>query len=238
MNIFKRIRQNKKNQQNIINQYYMGDDKFYYVFDEYSNDNRREKIGLNVEEIINNIDGQDISSPLYKCELIYGVTGSPVVSDFFKENFDYILVQFDLDRMKSDEAYAKYVFTELLEKNRIKQMYDIVVGEIEGKSFGNYVGSIVETEQGLSIETDEKIGGLVAGTSEMSKLREDYQTRKEENQRYLEKMNEQQRLERERRRKERIASLQKELALLQQESENSLNQENNIESDNMRNKKK
>ena len=126
----------------------------------------------------------DENQKFYICHLQYGHGGVVQLTDVEDELLGYerVIVGLDKERMNIDEEYAGFVLKQLLDKNRIKRLYDIAFDKIEGDKSGNYVGTVLEKENGLSILMDEDIMNKVATSPEFTttylnikKLNEEYQ---------------------------------------------------------------
>lgn len=146
----------KKKVENVVpsvplNVYYNGDNRFVFPDD-------KSKIILFFKKQILNEKFQN----LYLCRLSYSQLGGPSLIDMMAEEnligFEDVIVQLDLDRMKSSSDYSKKVFTKLLNYKRIKELHDIEFDLIDGKKNGNYIGSI---DENMNVFMDDVIGDYV-----------------------------------------------------------------------------
>lgn len=200
MSFFDKIRKKKKHPDvKPRSSYYYGESAgqihFKYYFDgEEQRVERYKKITVDVLKSVDSIDGQPLPQKLYECSVWYN-NGRPSLLDL-KTEFDYfgfkkVLASFDLERMKTDTNYTKYVCCNLFNPSRIKDLHDIAFEEKAGTSCGNYVGSLVDIDEGFCVKLDETVGKMVDQSSEMADLRKEYADRmEEEKQRQLELENE------------------------------------------------
>lgn len=188
MSFFDRIWKKKKHQDvKPMSSYYNGEiadrTRFVYYFDEEGKGvEGYKKVTVDVLKPVDSIDGQPLSQILYECSIGYN-DGKPSLRDYTTElnyfGFEKVLASFDLERMKTDTNYTKYVCCNLLNPSRIKLLHDIAFGEKTGTSCGNYVGSLVDTDKGFLVKLDLAVGTMVDQSSEMSNLRREYANRME-----------------------------------------------------------
>lgn len=183
MNLIEKLKESfKKNKKKelpkeIVNKYRVNDDYYKYEY------NTNQYIYL---RILDNLELEDYSN-LYRCNIDYGSANRTgvfnAVEDKALKCFNKVIIGIDKEKMINDEQYAGYVLSTLLERNRIIKLhdieFDIVKDESEPKC-GNYVGSIVESDNNLSIFVDDKIGNIIENSEESKSLREQYKNYVEE----------------------------------------------------------
>lgn len=179
MRLFDKIMKlfNKKNQSVIdvpVNKFYKGDDlngfiHFTYTYDDENPVTKRKtklslKIGspFDVGKINKSLDSNLLA---YECYLSYGQTKGPSLTDEKLANdikgFDKVILCIDRERMIRDSNYSEFVFSKMLNYNRIKKLHDIQYGLVEGRKTGNYVGSVIENNGNLVDLMDYNIGDVV-----------------------------------------------------------------------------
>lgn len=215
MGFFDRFRKNKQEElvEVINNKYCTKEDNFRYQY--YFDPNTG---GLFTFVYI----GEEVivgDKKLYKCSLNYGHNGKQLITDVMNSEeligYNKVIVGIDKDRMNKDEKYAEFVLSKLLDRNRIKQLHDIEFGETEVNKSGNYVGTIIEDENGLSIQMDEEVMKQVANSPEVAVIHEKYERCMEE----MNKIREKQDSEYE---AKRIPQIDEQIKKLQEERESLL----------------
>lgn len=222
MNLFEKIARLRNNKLKPQNQYYgesNGKSKFVYRFDlvEQQSELYYSTMSIEINGTIDNIDGKQLSETLYECTVWYNngkpsLKDSTTKSDYF--GFEKVYAQFDYEKMKNDEKYTKYVCTHLLNPSRIKNLHDIAFGIIEGQSAGNYVGSVIENGDSISVQIDPVIGKIADESVEMDNLRKQYVQKKEQEAEEKLQMKAYNQQQREKARQERIVELRRELDML------------------------
>lgn len=138
-------------------------------------------INLGVQKMENSdLKGEN----LYECILDYTHSGAPHMGDitlptslkplqgFLNGRNICVVAQFDLERMKQDESYAEFVLIKLFDQERIKMLHELTFERNE-LSYGNYIGSIKDENNELSIFIDDAVGQKI-GAQSMAKLKENY----------------------------------------------------------------
>ena len=149
------------------NEYYKKDSSdgsisyFTYVYDYVvPATNKRFKLYLQVGKSIHVGDTE-----AYECTLSYSQAGGPSLMDekFAADikGFEKVLLCVDKERMKIDKNYTEFIFSKMLDFDRIKNLHDIQFGLKEGRKSGNYVGSVMETNGNLLVLMDHNIGDVV-----------------------------------------------------------------------------
>ena len=150
------------------NEYYKGHDNFYYVY------NGNLDISLRICNQVN----LGYYSNLYECDVRYGHTGAPVVTDAYANEdlygFGKLVIGLDKEEMISNPNYCEFVFSKLLDRNRILELHDIEFDLAEGKKNGNYVGSVIEKDGQFSIMLDDQIGTLALESPGTKAMHEAY----------------------------------------------------------------
>lgn len=197
------------------NECYKGFNSFNYVYDDTLSDSRvKRTISL---KIIKKLDLGEYSN-LYECNVRYGSIGVSV-SDKQSDDlcsFDGLIIGFDRDKMINDFEYDQFVFTNLLNVDRIKKLHDIEVGLVEGKKHGNYVGTVLEKNDNLSIFMDDNLGDIIRLTSKVKSVHDLYEKYKEDEKNSEVNIDEGSSLNRD----ERIKNLKEELRELAAEEKN------------------
>lgn len=136
---------------------------------------------------------------VYDCKVKYTHTGRPNIGDTvlpneldplqgFRIKDDICVVaQFDLERMKKEEAYTEFILTKLFDKARIKSIHEYTFEHRE-LSYGNYIGSVMQIGKELSITMNDPLGKRI-GNQSMSGLKENYDIAKKKVEEFRNKEN-------------------------------------------------
>ncbi len=120
---------------------------------------------------------------LYECIVTYSHPGRAYLGDntskeifrgFLSNNEIKVFASFNIERMKRDQLYAEYVLRELFNRDYLIKIHNNTYIQNSNTSTGNYIGGIVETEDGLSIKLDEKIGELVDNSAYVIEQKESF----------------------------------------------------------------
>ena len=175
MGFFDRFRKKKVVEPQTVvieNQYHRGYDSFRYKYGVNAHE-EGSYVNLTINDEINLSDNQKY----YECHLRYDL-GRPTIFNTIPdkefEGYQNVIIGLDKDRMVKDEAYAKYVLENVLNTYRIKQLHKIEFGVIEGIKSGNYVGTVVEGENGLTTVMDEEICRKVASSPKTKAMHDSY----------------------------------------------------------------
>lgn len=228
MNILKMLQEKfKKQEVEIKNNYYHerdGKEFFVYNYDlTKQQEENYKRVTLESIKPVDNIDGIQLGEQLYECTIWYDY-GKPSLADLATKSFYYgfekILVQFDYEKMKKDEAYTSFVFENLVNPTRVRTIHDIAFGLIEGIPFGNYVGGIIEKDDKLSASINPEIGKIVNNSIEMNNLRKQYLQNENKKEEEKEKFQQYHEEKQELTRQQRIDELKNELEKLTTDENN------------------
>ena len=158
------------------------------------------------------------SSNLYECTVQYGEPNTLVTDAWENEDlcfFDKLIMEFDKDEMINNQNYAKFILTELLKRERVRQLHDIEFGIISGKKNGTYIGSVSNSNGTLTIIMNDEIGTVIESLPATKKLQDNYRSYKLEKDQLQNNIDERTSTSR----KEKIEYLRKELYNLENREE-------------------
>lgn len=84
--------------------------------------------------------------------------------------FRELILGVDKDRMVKDQAYAKFVLDNVVSQKRIAELQKAEFETGDEPKFGNYVGTVVEEEDGIGIIMDQKVGDIVSALPHVSDI--------------------------------------------------------------------
>ena len=147
------------------NPYYMGYNNFIYPL------NSGNKVSVRVLGRIDlgHID-MPINTALYECDIHYNDN----YLDDELYGFDRLIIGLNIGRMIRDSKYTEFVFSRILDRNRIKRMHDVEFGLLDGRKYGNYVGSVFEMGDKLVELVDDNIGDIVEISSHSQSMHDLY----------------------------------------------------------------
>lgn len=90
-----------------------------------------------------------------------------------------ILAQIDLDLLQTNPDYCKQVMKNLLDRRRVERYIDTGLQEKPNHPCGNYIGGVIETEQGYRKYFSQTIGERVHNSTQMIRKRQEYRELKE-----------------------------------------------------------
>lgn len=210
MGLFDMFKKKKVEQKSNLpeNKYYKGNDIFK------DDEVKGNEISIRIIKSIE-IPGH---SNFYECTVQYGIPSALITDAWENEDlrfFEKLIMEFDKNEMINNPDYAKFVLTELLKRERVRELHDIEFGLIAGKKNGTYIGSITNNNGNLSITMNDEIGTAIESSPETKKLQENYKAYISEKEKVQRNIDESTSTDR----KERIAYLKQELANLEKREE-------------------
>ena len=172
MFFFDMFRKNNGKLDVTVNKYYVGNGVFHYEYDDFvAGVSEKNSIHLTIKgDLESDLDNLG-DLKLYVCNVNYG-DDSFCVDDLY--GFEDLIIGLDVYKMCHDSKYTEFVFSRVLNIDRIKHLHDIEFDLVGGIKHGNYVGSVFESNGELSCKLDENIGALIESLPDTCAMHERY----------------------------------------------------------------